>query len=551
MTKRSIWKECALVAVAIFACATQAVAQSDTYVVTVPSACALTVTTNPLQVSANTCAPVTIKCGAPEFNCSPKSTGVAVAPPLPPMPNINSTGYAYKNPGDFYYPLSGLGGCYTALTDLHSGLTGSAHASLSGGAGNNMSDVLRAYFALTDDGGSLRYFHGFYDAFGCLQRDSATLSVSPSGGTKAGFTFARLTPGRAYKIAPAGKEKAGDATTGTNLYQEDTSYSPVTHVVGITRTLLFNYNHCPGVNGTSTTQGGNGNLNVDSNDRFFSTTLNFPPAPAGQDNAHWALVWDRQTNRCSVYYTGQILTAENPAKGNIWGWCSTDPSDPITHGNCSQNGSNPAPPALNTTCDPAGYGVHDSIQMMNGLYMNISGKCIHDQAGQSTVWRFGTNDIRHCSTTVYNCGGHGAFGYNMGWSYNNNIAHRDNSDLTTWTVVRPLLPAGVDEHGAANWTGSAADVNPWIASSGPNIVSNSCSTLPYCNELLAIKLDGTIARLGPNFHLWTGAGNDLGPIMSMTQDAYCILFESTWNHTRGLDADGNYHKDLFSYCRPM
>jgi hypothetical protein len=65
---------------------------------------------------------------------------------------------------------------------------------------------------------------------------------------------------------------------------------------------------------------------------------------------------------------------------------------------------------------------------------------------------------------------------------------------------------------------------------------------------MAIRLDGVIVRFGPNFHQWTGAANDLGPILAADQDGYCMVFESSWNGTRGTDSNGNLRKDLFSLC---
>lgn len=476
------------------------------------------------------------QCGPPSYNCSQYDTGVAPATAAPSLPSVNSTGYAYTHSFDYYAPKSLHGGCYTALTDLTSGLTGSAHASWSGGGSNVMSDINRAYFALTDDGGAVWYFHGFYDANGCLQRDSP-LVKSPSGGTGAGFAFSRSITATAYKIAPPGKQAPGDPATGTILYQENLSG---TTTVTVTRTKLFDFNNSPGVNGTLTTQGGNGNLNVNYNDQRYSTSLNFPPAANGQDGAHWVLGWDRPTNSGTTYYTGVVQNTENPANGNIWTWCT---------GPCSQHGSNPAPLALNTTCGVGGYGVHDTAAHSIGLYVGISGKCAGPTtSNNSTMWTLGENVLRNCNQDLLQCGGHGTSGYAYGWSALNNFLHRPANDLTTWAVIRPLLGATIDQHGGDNWFGPAADVNPWLASTGRSDVSIPCGAVAYCNELVAIKLDGTVARLGPNFHIWTGAGNDLGPIMSMTQDGYCILFESTWNGTRGTDPSGFLHKDLFSLC---
>ena len=475
--------------------------------------------------------------GPPRFLGSTQSTAVITQPTQPTMASVNSTGYAYSAPGDPYYPTTGRGNCYTALTDINSTMTGSAHASLSGGGSNVMSDINRAYFALTDDAGAVRYFHAFYDVNGCMQRDTVTMPTSPSGGTGAGFSFSRGVAARAYKVAPSGKQAPGDPATGTILYQEALSG---TTTITITRTKLFDYNNCPGVDGTLTTQGGNGNLNVDYQDRFYSTSLNWPPAINGQDGAHWVLVWDRATNSCATYYTGVVQNTENPANGNVWTWCT---------GNCSQHGSNPAPLALNTLCDPNGYGVHNTAAGSDGTRVGISGKCGGPTTSDnSTQWLYGTNTLQTCDLTHFNCGGHGTSGFSYGWSANNNIAHRPLFDLTTWTVIRPLLAAGTDQHGGDNWIGPAADVNPWLASAHSNVVANPCGAVPYCGELLAIKLDGNVVRFGPNFHQWTGAANDLGPIMSMTQDGYCIVFESTWNHTRGTDAGGVFHKDLFSIC---
>lgn len=501
---------------------------------TVRDACSSPLANSTVQVSLTVSTP---SGGPPNFNGSSQSVAVITQPALPSMPSVNSTGYAYSAPGDAYYPVGGIGNCYAALTDASSGMTGSAHASWSGGGSNVMSDINRAYFALTDDAGSVRYFHAFYDVNGCMQRDSTTMPVSPSGGTAAGFAFSRATAARAYKIAPSGKQMPGDPATGTILYQEDLSG---TITPTITRTKLFDYNNCPGVNGTLTTQGGNGNLNVNYNDQRYSTSLNFPPAINGQDGAHWVLVWDRPTNSCSTYYSGVVQNAENPANGNVWSFCT---------GNCSQHGSNPAPLALNTVCVSTGFGVHDTAAGSEGTHVGISGKCGGPTtSNNSTSWLSGTNTMQTCDSTHFNCGGHGASGYAYSWSALNNIAHRLIADLTTWTVIRPVLPSGIDQHGGDNWIGAAADTNPWLVSAHPNTLSNSCATLVYCNELLAIRLDGVTVRFGPNFHLWTGAANDLGPIMSMTQDGYCIVFESSWNKTRGTDSKGNFRKDLFSLC---
>lgn len=471
-----------------------------------------------------------VVCGPPTYNCSTSSIATAPVQVLPLMPSINSTGYAYSSPTDFFYPSSGRGNCYTALTNSTSSSGRSFSASWSGGANNVMWDTSDSYGAITD-GNNLYYIHVHYDANGCMQLDSG-LTPSLSGGAGGGgFSMARDVPAQAYKLSA----KTGDGTK-TGLYQENLTYSG--GVTGVTRTKIFDYNNCPGVDGTLTTQGGNGNVGVSDDGRYYVTSLNFPPAINGQDGAHWVLAWDRTTNSCSTWYTGIVQNAENPANGNIWSFCT---------GNCSQHGSNPAPLALNSVCNPTlGFGVHGNQIVHNGLYVDISGKC-NNTSGSFTFWQIGTNHLETCNIALSNCGGHEANGYSTTRMIGLTYAIHQAGNLASYTTVNPHNPVGMDFHGSTNWQGTNADIYPELLESQQDVAGVSCATQPYCFELDAVRLDNVILRFGPSYHIMIPAG-DLGPIAVMTQSGKCMIFESDWNNTRGLDGSGNPRKDIIAQC---
>jgi hypothetical protein len=238
---------------------------------------------------------------------------------------------------------------------------------------------------------------------------------------------------------------------------------------------------------------------------------------------------------------GTVGKTENQWHGNWWTWCS---------GNCSQHGTNPAPSGFNLTCAQPGYGVHNTAGFHNGLWVGISGNCNPAETNNNQTWEFGTGLVDHCSSNpTYNCGGHGANGWSTERQVYLGMTIRPGNNLTTWTVFNPN--PGVDFHGGANWHGVAADVNPWLASTqNAGAVGGSCTGKYLCFELVAFRLDGKTVRFAPNFYVWPAgsAGGSLGPIPAMSQDGYCMSFQSTWNGTRGVDASGHYRTDLFAIC---
>jgi hypothetical protein len=546
-------------------------------------------------------------CGPPDFMCSSQSTGVAVAPALPLLTAVNSIGYAYSSPTDFFYPVGGKGNCITRLTDATTQANGRSYgSSWSGGASNNMADINGEFRGATD-GNNFLFYHTHKDANGCLQIDSPMADSTLGGSSGGGFSFSRTTAARAYKVSG----KTGDGLK-TNLYQLDLTYS--SGIVHVTATKMFDYSNCPGMDGTLTATAGAGNLNVDSTDRVFSTSLNF--LPGGQDHAHWVLAWRRSDGACTTFYTGQpqnIITpvtptsasssggvetiggsgftfavgdsicvqgmtpstlnvcglAQNPTNsttvtlpnantaigtvmgtlgkteslwsGNIWDWCI---------GNCSQHGSNPAPIAVNSTCDLRGaFGIHDTQGYHDGAYVDISGKCNPLVANNYTAWQLGANHVTTCNSTLYDCGGHNTVGYHKTRMNNVNWTIRDGSDYSTFTVIRTGSVLGMDHHGSTNWGGGiAADSNPTVWETQPTTPAASCTVAqPYACELVAFRRDGTIARFAPTFHILDPAG-DLGPILSLDQDGGCIVYQSNWNQSLGRDANGAIRHDLFSVC---
>ena len=545
-------------------------------------------------------------CGPPTFSCSSQSTAVATTPPLPFLASaaVNTTGYAYSSPTDFFYPSSGKGNCFTRLTNSTSASNRSMGSSWSGGASNNMADVNGAFRGATD-GNNFLFYHTHKDSHGCNQVDSPMADSTLGGSSGGGFTFSRVTPALAYKISG----KNGDGLK-TNLYKLSLAYSG--GIITVTSLKIFNYNNCPGMDGTLLATAGAGNLNVDSADSIFSTSLNF--LPGGQDHAHWVLAWRKSDGACTTYYTGQpqnIITPVTPTSasssggvetiggsgftflagdvicvqgmtpstlnvcgqvqtansttvtlpnaatatgtvmgtfgktesqwsGNIWGWCI---------GNCSQHGSNPAPLALNTTCDTTGlYGIHDTQGFHDGAYIDISGKCDPTVANNFTAWQLGANHVTTCNSTIFDCGGHNTVGYHKTRMNNVNWTIRDESDYTTFTTYATGSVLGMDHHGSTNWSGAAADVNPTVWETQPTSSALSCTVAqPYACELVAFRLNDTIARFSPTYHILDPAG-DLGPILSLDQDGHCIVFQSNWNQTLGTDSTGGIRRDLFSVC---
>jgi hypothetical protein len=470
-------------------------------------------------------------CGPPTFRCSTQSVAVATTPPLPFSGSaaVNTTGYAYASPADFFYPVGGKGNCFTRLTDGTTQANGrSFGSSWSGGASNNMADINGEFRGATD-GNNFLFYHTHKDANGCLQIDSPMADSTLGGSSSGGFSFSRVTAARAYKVN-------GRDSLKTGLYQLDLAYTG--GAVVVTATKIFDYSNCPGMDGTLIATAGAGNLNVDSADNVFSTSLNF--LAGGQDHAHWILAWRKSDGACTTFYSGTVQNTENPANGNIWTWCV---------GNCSQHGSNPAPIALNTTCDMTGaFGVHDTQGFHSGNYIDISGRCDPTKSANETSWQFGTNQITTCNNALFNCGGHGTDGYHKMRGNNNGWTIRDESDFTTFTTYAAGNPLGMDHHGSTNWIGPAADSNPSVWETQPTTAAASCTVAqPYACELVAFRLDATIARFSPTFHILDPAG-DLGPILSLDQDGKCIVYQSNWNQTLGTDSTGAIRRDLFSVC---
>lgn len=461
------------------------------------------------------------------FACSTHSTAVATVPTQPNMgaaTGVNTTGYVYSSPSDFYYPSSGVGNCITRITDANSVGNHSFITTWTSGGNDMMWGTDRTYGAIQDIvAGRVYYISVSYDSNGCMQINNPVLSAFSPGGTSGGFSFSRVTRNIAYHIL-------GNSGTGTVLNQETLTGTTTPSISNTT--AIFDYKNCPGVPNVATT-GGNGQLNVSSDDETYVTSLNFSSI-SGQDHAHWVLSWKRSTNQCASYYTGDVLSTENPANGNIWAYCT---------GNCSQSGTNPAPLALNTTCAQPGYGIHNTQATHDGLYAEPSGMC-NNTVNSQTFWRIGANDLFTCNNSLYQCGGHTSATYSGTFEATAQANWRSLASPTTFTNFFAVNL--LDWHGSANWTGALADTNPWMVSTTEDTVLQICTSSPYCYETMAIRQDGVVARFMPNYFVFTTGS--LGPISDMTPDGYCMVVATNWNNSLGTDSSGNPRNDLFAVC---
>jgi hypothetical protein len=475
-------------------------------------------------------------CGPPTFNCSTQATfasGAVTPPSMGGLTGVNTTGYSYSSPGDSFYPSSGTGNCWTRLTDSNTRSNAADWFSTwSGGAADLMWDVDRDYGLISSSGGNLFYISVSYDANGCMHVNNPVIPPGSSVHSGGGVSASRVTNAVFYHVQPPDLP-----SNGTALIQDTVSG---TSTISISSTTIFDFAQCPGVP-VHASVGGNGGLTVSSDDTIYTTNLNLSSVP-GQGSAHWLLSWNRTTNACTSYYTGQVSTTENPASGNVWAACV---------GNCNQAGSNPAPLGLSTACPQPGFGMHGSQMAKNGLYVSTAttDTCVQGQ-DPIIVWQIGTLNFQYCDAITYDCQGHNSIAYSTWNLQGYYFTRRSVTDISHYTdVAKNYLPAFCcDQHGATNWIGSASDVNPWMLSTTLDTATDTCTTYAYCYELIALRLDGVFVRFAPNYYTFTAVAGQLGPVATMTQDGYCMIVGSNWNETLGNDGAGQPRVDLFSIC---
>jgi len=443
---------------------------------------------------------------------------------------VNTTAFAYSAPGDFYYPSSGVGNCITRLTDGNSLSGNSMGASASGENNDQMWSTDRSYAAVARNGRA--YFMSLsFNAQGCLQVNNPVLSDSVAFG-QGGFSFSTTTPNIAYHIPG----------TGTKLYRTILSG---TTIVSHTDLMIFDFANCPGMpspfNVTSS-----GTLTVSADGMVFGTSFS---NAGGQGTANWVLVARDNGGgsfSCATYYTGDRTTYR--FTGNIWTYCT---------GNCSQGGSNPPASFDNTTCAQPGFGIHAARMYRDGLYMNSSGMCNGVVNSQET-WQIGTNNLQWCNPTLYNCGGHGARGYNH--NFNSVLIKRPNDNVANW--ARIFSNIGLDFHESYLWTSVSSnpsgDTSPVIGTHSTAAGLTTCGgssttpTQPYCFEIVAFRQDGVAVRFTPEFNSGMADPNSqfetAYAIGVASQDGYCAMWTSDWERTIGTDKSGQPRGDVFAIC---
>jgi len=499
-----------------------------------------TVSVNP-PGSSSTVNPPSSGCGPPTYNCSSQSTTLATIPATPNMggqTGVNSTGYAYSSPSDFYYPSSGVGNCITRLTDANSDSNVDIGSTWSSGGNDLIWSPDRSYGGVEASNGRVFYISVSYTAAGCMQINNPVLNIFSPGGTLGGFSFSRVTRNVAYHIL-------GNSGNGTVLNQETLSgtqsFGPNQLVISNT-TVLFDFGNCPGLP-SPFKQTWSGQLGVSASDNIFTAAFS---KDGNQGTGLWVVSWNKTTNQCATWYTGQVQTAENPANGNIWAYCGP--------GNCSQGGSNPAPLALNTTCAQPGFGIHGVQQFHDGNALAVSGTC-NGVVNSLTLWiEIGTNNLTTCNGSNNGCAGHNSTGYSNMFNVTANPIKHPYTHLASITTLGPSgFGNTLDQHGSFQWT-DTTDLNPWLVSTivaakpGCNPVAGTASV--YCKELEAFRQDNTVSRFTPDFTSKNSNEQFQGQfaISTMTPDGYCMIWASDWNGTLGLNSAGTSRVDVFSIC---
>jgi len=434
---------------------------------------------------------------------------------------VNTSGFAYSSPADFFYPSSGTGNCITRLTDANSRNNISVGSTSSGGSNELIFSTDRSYAAVAvSNTGAMWYLSLSYTATGCAQVNNPVLTAHV--GTN-GFSFSRVTRNISYH------------TQGTQLFQDTLTgtQSSGTNAIAVSSTLLFDFANCPGMPSPFVETAAS-ILTVANNDAVFSNVFS---NAGGQNTSNWEVAYKPGVG-CSTYYTGDLTTYG--FTGNVWAYCS---------GNCSQGGSNPPPIGAATTCAQPGFGVHGSQLLHDGNATIMSGPC-NGVINSLNIWQIATTTVSTCNgSSADPCGGHDSAGYSDFWSDESpKETIRPYANLANTTTVFSFpSPQNWEMHGSWLWN-DTSNSSPKIASSAL-CLSNSAG--PFCNEVFAIRTNNTSARFSPTFNTGTAPTSlfrTQQAIGAMSLDGYCFLWSSDWNKTIGTDSSGNHRGDAFAIC---
>lgn len=471
-------------------------------------------------------------CGPPTYNCSLITTAQIPAPALPASlldltadatgaVGVNRTANV-RNAG--FPTTSGVGNCITRLTDKNTSGNASVGGTPSGGAGDNIWSLNRDYTGWTMGGGTFYFASISYDAAGCAQINNPNISASAKVPGTSGVAASRVTNNVFFHV---------DSTTGSKVRLMRDVVSG-TNPVTVVSTLFFDFATCPGFPANFIGTWGSA-LHTSLGDTVFSSEAS---NVGGQNTGYWAMAYKPGTG-CTTYFTGPLTAAAigyGPPAGNVWAFCS---------GACQQGGANQAAPlGTETTCSATtGFGLHGGQMYRDGLAMNMSGTC-NGVTNSMTVWDIGTLNVRTCSQSVNNCGGHDSAGYNhLMTTSSGSWLLRSKSDLTTPTVffTSPQSTNWLD-HGSWHWNDTTDD-KPRLDS-----IAACATNVVYCNEIFAIKMNGTTPRFTANFNVPSTYFRAQDGISAASQDGYCIQWATTGNDKFGIDNAGKPRAEILAVC---
>ncbi len=492
-----------------------------------------------------TIVPASSSCGPPNFNCSLLSTALIAAPALPSsLLNLaaDATGAVGVNltgnvRGAGFPTSSGVGNCITRMTDKNSLGNVSLSGTPSGGDNDNDWSFDRSYTGFNNSGGQFYFISASYSLAGCLIVNNPVLGASAHISSSGGFGFSRVTGNVAYSLS----------NTGSKLKLMQNTLSGTSTVTNVQTNLNnFDFATCPGMpaNFVSTT---GGIMGIALNDSAFSILTGNSGA---QGTAYWMLVY-KPGQGCATYFSGPLTLAGvgyGPPAGNIWAFCS---------GACQQGGANQAAPlGTETTCNSAtGFGIHDAQLYRDGNAVIISGPC-NGTVNSLTTWVNTSTTAGQAAGSVVtcsgagglNCGGHDSAGYNHFFTTSSGA-----NGIKAYTAFPAAYGATVnwlnenpftnwEDHGSWLWNDTTDD-KPRIEA-----IAACVTNIHYCNEVFAVKKDGTTPRFTASFNVNSTYFRAQDAIGVASQDGYCFQWSTTGNDLFGTDSAGKKRAEILAVC---
>lgn len=516
-----------------------------------------------IAITANSCGPNS----SPAYNCSQHGIGNAtwLAPPLMGpagcVPNcttgVNTTGYAYSQPTDYFYPTSGSGNCYSRITDANS--NGGKSMALSGTGGPDIFpfDISGQYMVAINS----KYFvvSISLNANGCLQVNNPNLVTNSVSFTNKAPVWSLSAPATLWT------EQPGPVTVNSVTYQIPLYKHVVSGTTTVTSvdTVVFDYQNCPGLPAIPLFGGfppAGAQISISelvNGHELIATAIGDGTTGSGQNHANWLVAYDTQTGGCAT---------RNIVDGRNWAFCV---------GNCSQSGTNPAP--LGTVnLLPPGYteqGDHDSQVLRDPAYMRVTTHAIKTSDGSQhnniEWWQVGTNNAVAPFGIDKLPDGHPISGYDA-----EGAAAAGNGFIgatllppvfagNTYSVLHFLnfAPGGgvtVNSYGAWTQQLTQDDTGPMVFVVNPVSGTYPPTFFQFLDEIdiATQQPNGCVSttnptcqasRIGPsynNFNL-----NQPGHIVAIPNtNGTCIAFNSNWAGNLGLDSSGKVRYDVFAIC---